>query len=172
VRLFFALQLSKEATARLLPALEGIGHASHLHFTLAFLGEQPESSLALAEEAAAAVHAPAFDLAIGGTGAFPSLQRPRVLWLGVTEGAEQLCAIAEQLRGALRERGFALEDRPFRPHLTIARAKDRGAARALQRVPPGELARMRASEICLVQSVLGKGGAKHTVLRAFPLERG
>jgi 2'-5' RNA ligase len=171
MRLFFALQLSKEATARLLPVLEGIGHASQLHFTLAFLGEQPESSLALAEEAAAAIHAPAFDLAIGGTGAFPSLQRPRVLWLGVTEGAEEISSLAEQLRSALRERGFALDDKPFRPHLTIARVKDRGAAKALQRIPPGELARMRANEICLMQSVLGKGGAKHTVLRGFPLGR-
>jgi 2'-5' RNA ligase len=171
VRLFFALQLSKEATARLLPVLEGIGHASQLHFTLAFLGEQPESSLALVEEAAAAIHAPAFDLAIGGTGAFPSLQRPRVLWLGVTEGAEEISSLAEQLRSALRERGLALDDKPFRPHLTIARVKDRGAAKALQRIPPGELARMRANEICLMQSVLGKGGAKHTVLRGFPLGR-
>ena len=172
MRMFFALQLSEEAKARLQPALAGIARSGQLHFTLAFLGEQPESSLPRIEEAAETVAIPPFDLAIGGTGAFPNLQRPRVLWLGVTAGAAELCAVAEQLRGALRQRGFVLEDRPFRPHLTIARVKDRAEARSLQKVPQGELARMRAGEICLVQSVLGKGGAKHTVLRAFPLGRG
>ncbi len=172
MRLFFALQLSEEAKSRLRPALAGIARGEQLHFTLAFLGEQPESSLQLVYQAAEAVRAKAFELAIAGWGAFPDLKRPRVLWLGVSQGAEQLCAVAEDLRRALRERGFSLEDRPFRPHLTIARVKDRGAAKALERLPKGELARMRANEFCLVQSVLGQSGAKHTVLRAFPLEPG
>ena len=171
MRLFFALQLSEEAKARLRPALAGIARTDQLHFTLAFLGEQPETSLPRLHEAGQAVRVPEFDLAIGGTGAFPNLHRPRVLWLGVMEGAEQLCAVAEQLRGALLERGFSLEDRPFRPHLTIARVKDRAGAKSLEKVPQGELARTKAGEICLVHSVPGKGGARHTVLRAFPLGR-
>jgi 2'-5' RNA ligase len=172
MRLFFGLQLSEEAKARLGPVLAGISRVEQLHFTLAFLGEQPESALARLGEAAETVRAPAFDLAIGGTGAFPNPKSPRVLWLGVMEGAQELCSVAEQLRAALRERGFALEDRPFRPHLTIARVKDRAAARSLQKVPQGELTRMRAGEFALVQSILGRGGAKHTVVRAFPLGRG
>jgi 2'-5' RNA ligase len=172
MRLFFALQLSDDAKSRLRPALSGIAQTEQLHFTLAFLGEQPESALARIQEAAEAVRAQSFELAIAGTGAFPDLKRPRVLWLGVSEGVPQLTALAERLRGTLRERGFTLEDRPFRPHLTIARVKDRRAVKALERVPAGELARMHAGEFTLVESVLGRGGARHTVLRAFPLERG
>jgi 2'-5' RNA ligase len=181
VRLFFALQLSAEAKSRLRPVLDAARRAAgdgfsftraeQLHFTLAFLGEQPESALETLEGAGGAVRAlPAFELAIGGAGAFPNPRRPHVLWLGVTQGAQELCGLAEKLCASLRQRGFALEERPFRPHLTIARVKRGGAQKALQSAPQGELARMRASEICLVQSVLGSEGAKHTVLRAFTLQ--
>jgi len=96
-----------------------------------------------------------------------------VLWLGVTDGKDPLTAVADQLGAALRERGFKLDDRPFRPHLTIGRTKpggDKAARRALEAVPKDELARFTAREIALVQSVLGPNGAKHTVLRAFPLK--
>jgi 2'-5' RNA ligase len=181
VRLFFALPLPDDVKSRLRPPLEaarraageGVGFTrpEQLHFTLAFLGEQAGAELAC--EAGEAVRdLPSFELVIAGAGAFPSARRPRVLWLGVTEGARELCAVADKLCASLRERGFALEDRPFRPHLTLGRVKprdERGASRALATVPGGELARMHAAEICLVQSVLGAGGAKHTVLRSFAL---
>jgi 2'-5' RNA ligase len=110
---------------------------------------------------------------IGGRGAFPSMGRPRVLWLGVTEGAQPLTAVAERLCASLRERGFKLEDRPFKAHLTLGRVKPRGdreARRALETIPPGELARFAVGEVVLMQSTLGPGGAKHSVLRAFRLE--
>src|SRR5207249_2914500 len=105
-------------------------------------------------------------LAIAGAGAFPDARRPRVVWLGTVEGSPQLCAVAERLREALKKRGFALEERPFRPHLTIARIKGRPPRWS---APQGELARMEVSEIVLVHSVLGSGGARHTVLRSFKL---
>src|SRR3989442_784904 len=112
-----------------------------------------------------------FEVALSGAGAFPSPARPRVLWLGVTDGALPLLQAAERLRTALRQRGFTLEERPFRPHLTFARVRPRGersAKRALAAIAPGEFARWTTREACLMQSVLGKGGATHTVLRAFP----
>jgi 2'-5' RNA ligase len=115
---------------------------------------------------------PKFDVAIGGRGAFPGLGRPRVLWLGVTEGAAQMTAVADRLVTGLRERSFKLEGRPFKPHLTLGRVKPRGdrdARRALEAIPLGELAHFTAAEVVLVQSVLGPGGAKHTVVHAFPL---
>jgi 2'-5' RNA ligase len=184
VRLFFAMPLPDDVKSRLRSALaaaqgaagEGLSFtkAEQLHFTLAFLGEQPGAELAC--EAGEAVRdLPSFELVIAGSGAFPSALRPRVLWLGVTEGARELCAVADKLCASLRQRGFALEDRPFRPHLTLGRVKprgERGASRALAALPGGELARMRAGEISLLQSVLGAGGARHTVLRSFALRPG
>ena len=179
MRLFFALNLPDDVRSALQPAVEaarrsggdGVGftRVEQLHFTLAFLGETGRF-----DDACAAVPAlpPAFELSIAGRGAFPGLGRPRVLWLGVGEGAQLLCDVADRLCASLRERGFRLDDRPFKPHLTLGRVKPRGdklARRALEAVPAGELARFTAREIALVQSVLGPGGAKHTVLRTFPL---
>jgi 2'-5' RNA ligase len=183
MRLFLAVRLPEPARERLRPALEagrtaagasvGFARIEQLHFTLAFLGEQPEEALARACEAAEkASELPQFELAISGRGAFPGMSRPRVLWLGVGEGAAALTALAEKLCGGLRERGFKLEDRPFRPHLTLARVRPRGdrdARRALEAIPPGELTRFTVRELSLMQSVLGSSGAKHTELRAFPL---
>ncbi len=181
MRLFFALELPDQVRDKLRPVIDrarraapgGVGftRVEQLHFTLAFLGETERFDDACAA-AAAVSDLPAFDLAIGGGGAFPSPSRPRVLWLAVTEGAAPLCAVAEKLAAGLRERNFALEDRKFRPHLTLGRVKPRGdreARRALESLPSGELVRFRAREIVLVQSVLGANGAKHTVLQAFAL---
>jgi threonyl-tRNA synthetase len=76
-------------------------------------------------------------------------------------------AVAGRLREALAQRLFELEDRPFRPHLTIARVK--GRPPKLPSEAPRELARFEAREIALVQSVLGRGGARHTVVQTFAL---
>jgi len=179
MRLFFALPLPAEVKGKLRPLVEGARKVSaegvaftkveQLHFTLAFLGEQraPEEALSAGE---ALRDVPAFELVLSGVGAFPSTMRPRVLWIGVTQGGQEMVAAADRLRSALQQRGFALEDRKFRPHLTLGRVRpqgDRGAKQALATIPPGELARCTAHEACLMQSVLGKGGATHTVLRSF-----
>ena len=152
---------------------DGVGFTKidQLHFTLAFLGEQPGPDDALAAGESLRDLA-AFDLVLSGVGAFPSTMRPRVIWLGVTGGAAELIAAAERLQKALRERGFALEERKFRPHLTLGRVRpqgERGAKRAMAVIPSGELARCSARGACLMQSVLGgRSGATHTVVRAFP----
>jgi 2'-5' RNA ligase len=179
MRLFFALQLPDDVRSALRPHVEaaqrigresvGFTRVEQLHFTLAFLGETER-----VDDAVAAVPAlpAAFELSIAGRGAFPGLGRPRVLWLGVGEGAQPLCDLAAALCTGLRESGFKLDDRPFKPHLTLGRVKPRGdklARRALEAVPAAELARFTVREIALVQSVLGSGGAKHTPLRTFSL---
>lgn len=187
MRLFFSLPLPEAGRDALRPVVESarasagravsFGKVEQLHFTLAFLGEQPEERMdaacAAAEEALRGIQA--FDLVIGGGGAFPSAGRPRVLWLGAPAGGPQLVELASRLSSCLRERGFSLEERPFRAHLTLGRAKpggERDARRALAALPSGELVRMRVEEIRLVRSILGAGGAKHVDLRAFRLGTG
>jgi RNA 2',3'-cyclic 3'-phosphodiesterase len=181
MRLFFALPLPSEVKETLRPLLDearkvsggGVGFTKpeQLHFTLAFLGEQPgpEEALAAGESLR---EVPRFELVLSGVGAFPSTMRPRVLWIGVTGGAAELIAAAERLQRALRERGFTLEERKFRPHLTLGRVRpqgERGAKRALAVIPSGELARCSVRGACLMQSVLGgRTGATHTVVRMFP----
>ena len=110
----------------------------NLHFTLKFLGGITPSQLtgvvAAAHEVAARTQR--FSITLAGLGAFPSARRPRVVWIGVSSGAGHLVALAEDLDVALRQMRVAREDRPFRPHLTIARVRD--ASPAARRLSPGQ----------------------------------
>ena len=181
MRLFFALPVPGEAKEALRGPLDAAKKASadgvgftrveQLHFTLAFLGEQRDADEALAAGETLR-QSPQFEVALAGVGAFPNTARPRVLWLGVSSGAAELISLAERLQVELRSRGFSLDDRHFRPHLTVGRVRprgERGAKHALAALPPAEFARWTAHEACLMQSVLGRGGATHTILRSFPL---
>jgi 2'-5' RNA ligase len=177
MRLFFSVPVPAEARRALRAPIEAaraaagkaasFGNLDQLHFTLAFLGEQPESAVAPACAAAAAVRADAFALRLRGAGAFPNLNRPRVLWIGA-DGAQPLCEMAAALRRELLQRGISLDEKPFRPHLTIARMRGgrltSGALAPLQELD----LEMPVRELVLVHSVLGRG-ARHQALRAFPL---
>jgi 2'-5' RNA ligase len=91
------------------------------HVTVLFLGHVPEDRLP-AIEAACAMAAPnvdAFELTLSGLGGFPDLRRPRVVWLGL-EDSPALHALHATFRDALADRA-SLEDRPFQPHVTLAR---------------------------------------------------
>lgn len=99
---------------------------AHLHFTLRFLGEIPLAQVArvkLAAREAAGGVAP-FAISLRSLGAFPSFQRPQVVWISVEEGREALQGLAQRLDGLLAAHRFAPEQRPFRPHLTLGRVRD------------------------------------------------
>ena len=185
MRLFFSVPLSDAARKAAAAVLRDIKRAAgadaplswskdeQLHFTLAFLGEQPEEALPRAREAAApCVELRAFDVDLRGAGAFPNSRRPRVIWLGVGEGAQQLEQLAGRLCTGLRERGFVLEERPFRGHLTAARVKpggERAAARALQAAPRESIAKFAVERLCLMQSKLSPHGAQHSLVHEINL---
>jgi 2'-5' RNA ligase len=100
----------------------------NLHYTLRFLGDLGEDgarrAAQAAAEAAAAHHA--FDACLGGLGAFPNPPKARVLWIGLSQGAEALTALARAVEDALRRKGFGRADRPFAAHLTIGRVRELG----------------------------------------------
>ena len=140
-----------------------------LHLTVKFLGETeeglvPEIVTAI-REACADVRP--FQVTVRGTGAFPSLSRMNVIWVGV-EGAEPIGRIAEDLEGALESLGFAAERRPWKAHVTLARVKGH---RDLDRVR--EILQSRRDEVFgshqvdrihLKKSVLTSGGAQYSVV--------
>lgn len=97
----------------------------NLHLTLRFLGDVPEDRIAAVGQAltAAARRLSPFDLGVRGAGAFPRLEEPRVLWAGI-EGCPELQALHQAVEAALVEQGWPREERPFRPHLTLARARE------------------------------------------------
>ncbi len=135
----------------------------NFHLTLHFLGEMErdviEEMPALFGQALG-THAP-FEVELQGAGAFPSLNKPRVIWVGVGRGSEALASLHEALKGPLAQLGLRVEDRPFKPHLTLGRARG-----AIGRPCREEIRRGRdlghgsclVSRVILYQSVLRPSG--------------
>jgi len=101
----------------------------NMHLTLKFLGDTDESLIPdiCRRISQAADRFTPFRVAFAHAGAFPSIQRPRTLWLGVAEGAEQMIALQAEVESALRELRFPREHRRFNPHLTLGRVRGGGA---------------------------------------------
>jgi 2'-5' RNA ligase len=95
----------------------------NLHWTLQFLGDLGDVEIAEVCRTVGRVAArhESFDLVARGVGAFPSIARPRTLWLAASDGAESLCALQDDLAEELAEMGFRGENRRFVPHLTLGR---------------------------------------------------
>jgi 2'-5' RNA ligase len=156
--------------------------AGQLHITIRFLGGVPIRSIGGIDEGLrrAARGCADFTLRLGGVSAFPSLRRPRVLWLGA-EPRPELSTLYSAVETALERCGFDPEDRAFRPHVTLGRVK-RGShggsgppdvsaelARAAEAV--GFRAELEVSHLYLMRSRLGPAGATHTVEGEYPLGR-
>jgi len=141
-----------------------------IHLTLAFLGEvAPPLSDQVVEAMGQAIPEIApFRLAIGGLGTFPPRGAPRVLWLGIVAGVHETVALQSALARRLRALGADLEDRPFRPHVTIGRFK---AARPSDRIAAADananarsregVATMMVDRVTLFESRLSSQGASH-----------
>lgn len=99
-----------------------------LHITLHFLGNVPAARLPAVEDATrrSAASARPHRLELAGLGAFPSVRNPRVIWVGLQggPGLDQLMRLSEALERELEGAGFPREERPFRPHITLARTRD------------------------------------------------
>jgi 2'-5' RNA ligase len=145
-----------------------------LHLTLKFLGDTPaervdDISRLMGETAN---RFSPFVIQLGRRGAFPSVQRPQVIWLGVEGGAE-LERLAEELDAGLSELGFARETRLFRAHLTLGRVRSQQDAEALSRrlreEVPLSATRWSVERIELFRSELRPQGSVYTSLCCHPL---
>lgn len=97
-----------------------------LHFTLKFLGDTPEKEIGRLNEAlqSITVGLKPFEIRLGKPGCFPERGDPRILWIGLAEGEKELGVLAGLVEVACAQAGFPAADRPFKPHLTLARAKE------------------------------------------------
>lgn len=149
----------------------------NVHYTLRFLGELGESRAAAAARAgeAAVVGLSRFALKLGGPGAFPSARKPRVLWLGATEGGEELGILARSLEEALRRERFEPADRPFAPHLTLGRVRDPGGGGAAGAVAEAFLrgafpaASFPVESLLLIHSTLHPQGSRYEPIGRYTL---
>lgn len=140
-----------------------------VHLTLKFLGEVlPEdlSRLARALEPVAR-HAEPFDACTSALGVFPSERRARILWSGIGEGATDLVALAHTVDSLLEPEGFAREERPFVPHLTLGRARRPTPFDPTSANPPK--LRFAVRKIDLVQSGQHASGVTYSTLAEYEL---
>jgi RNA 2',3'-cyclic 3'-phosphodiesterase len=182
IRCFLALKIRAEpALRRVLKELAEMGRAlkaiepENLHVTLKFFAAAEPALIPEIHAVAtlAAARQTRDQLTLAGLGVFPHAQRPNVVWAGLAgPGAQTLGALARDLETSLEPLGFPREDRPFTPHLTLARVKAK---------PPETLRELLAchtktvfgtaavDEIELIRSELGPDGPRYTVLERSPL---
>lgn len=185
MRLFVAVDLSPETRAQVSDVQEQLGAAlasrrppriswvkpDVAHVTMRFLGEVPEQH---AERIANLLGSRQlvdrrFEIAWETVGAFPDVRKPRVLWIGATRGTDSLGALAGVVRERLATVG-ADEDRPFRPHVTIARVRDPGVGVSW----PTVLSKVhltptvsQVDHVTLYRSQLSPKGPRYTAMATF-----
>jgi 2'-5' RNA ligase len=184
MRLFVALNLPKKERDRIHRASRALRDQEmpvrwvvpdNYHLTLKFLGEVRGDRVGRIDEILARVAAGCqpFSAGLGGFGAFPSVRRPRVLWLGV-EPSPALRCLKQDVEWGLADLGFERETRAFHPHLTLGRVEpenEAGAFRGLDALVAGLSynGSVDVRSVDLMQSQTGKGGSQYSVVSSHPL---
>ena len=143
----------------------------NIHITMRFLGNITPPTVEKIFEEMKKVQFTPFDVKIQGTGVFPHMRYPRVVWVGITEGADQMRCIFRQLEPRLRKLGFAPDSKGFSPHLTIARVKSgRNKAELVKCISENansEFGVIRAECLRLKRSNLTPKGPVYSTLKEF-----
>ena len=183
MRLFTAITLPQDvivALARLMDRLRPTARVnwssiSNLHITTKFIGEWPKERL---DELTAALQAlperEPIPIEVRGLGFFPNPHSPRVFWAAVHAGPE-LAALARATDQALQLLGVPAEQRPFSPHLTLARIKEpvpvQGLRQAIASLPSTEFGAFTADRFHLYLSQLNPGGSVYTRLSDYAFRK-
>jgi len=148
----------------------------NLHWTLKFLGDVDLTDVATISAALQQVarETEPFEVVAQGVGAFPRLERPRTLWLGVSQGGEQLAELADRIDAALAPLRFKPEGRRYTPHLTLGRVRGRHhlaeLSEALSEHADFHAGTVLVDEIVIFSSQLQPGGSVHEPLAHFELQ--
>jgi len=182
MRLFTGLDLPPEVVRNLEQLLERLrpkapiqwGPPANLHITTKFIGEWPEARLDELKTALETLPGrPLIPIQIHKLAFFPNPHSPRVFTCGVE--APGLEALAKDTDGATAALGIESEKRPFSPHLTLARIRDRVHLQPLREtiaaLPSLDFGRFEADRFFLYQSRPGAGGSVYTKLAAFSLSK-
>jgi 2'-5' RNA ligase len=181
MRLFVALTPPAEAVAELRANISALRELApdlrwtrpeQWHLTLAFLGEVGDDARdeLLRRLGRVATRHPALPLRLGGGGRFGN----RVLWTGVQTDGDRLRRLADSVQAAARRSGLPVEQRTYRPHLTLARATGPVDLQPLvERLASSTGESWVATELHLIRSRLGAGpdgSARHEPIAGWPLD--
>lgn len=183
MRLFTGIDLPRDVKEKLDVLISHLRTTAHikwspaynLHITTKFLGEWPKERLDELEVQLRTVHVDApVKINVRGLGWFPNPHSPRVFWAAV-EASPSLAELARATEAACAAVGARKEDRPFSPHLTLARVKQVAPLAALRRaiaeLESVEFGSFTAECFYLYLSEPGPSGSIYTPLKEFPLPR-
>lgn len=153
---------------------------SGVHLTLKFLGNVAGNRIAEITQTieAASSGVPPFQLEVKGLGVFPSLKRVQIIWVGLEGDIAQLCQLQQRIESSLAPLGFPPEGRPFTPHLTLARVRERATPEERQSL--GQFVasarfetvyRFGVDSVYLMRSQLTREGAIYSQIWAVKLNR-
>lgn len=189
VRAFIAVEIPADIRQAIGDATAGVRSAigplvrwvpvNNMHLTLKFLGDVAPSSVEMLSQMlrAEAELIPCFDIHLGRVGAFPSLRRPRVIFIGIQAPAA-LAALQHGIEAGARRLGYELEERDYSPHLTMGRVKQSITAleqqlirRALEETTIDSPGTARVDSVHLYRSDLKPSGSVYTRLYSAPLKK-
>ena len=178
IRCFVAIEIPKPIQALLEPVQTHLQSeirtvswtkSGNFHLTLKFLGDVHAEAMGAVTEAVknvAATQLP-FSIEFGGIGAFPTLARPRVIWVGIKRGAATVSHLAKGVNLELKRLGFPMDNR-FHPHLTLGRLRSpmnlQSLKSLLRKYDTIDGATVSVNEITVMQSQLHPNGAIYTPL--------
>jgi 2'-5' RNA ligase len=147
-----------------------------MHITLLFLGDVDDRELHAICKSVKEVAAsePPFALRVAGVGAFPTPRRPKILWCGITDGADPLQRLNAALEEQMLELGcYRKEERGYTPHLTLGRVKGDSGSLTLAAEIPKRLAwdggTTTIDEVLIYSSEMERDGPVYTVIGRAPL---
>jgi 2'-5' RNA ligase len=179
IRTFIAVDIGQEIRDRIVSLQENLARSGvevkwvepeNLHITLLFLGEVEAKEIAQVcriVQQGVEERAP-FTLSVETVGCFPNARRPRIVWVGIGTGTQELCAIHDALEVPLEELGFRREERKYTPHITMGRVKsDRPTdtlSAALAKRADWSGGEVSIGEVLVMGSELKSDGPEYTVL--------
>jgi 2'-5' RNA ligase len=146
----------------------------NIHVTLKFLGEVSEEKIneVFSATEKAVEGARKFTMSLRGTGAFPNLRRPRVIWVGAGSGGGELSQMAVRIEQEMEKIGFPKEKRKYSAHFTIGRVKSpKNIEKLMELVSSSDFQteEIEVNEVVVIRSQLDPGGAIYTPLKKIPL---
>jgi RNA 2',3'-cyclic 3'-phosphodiesterase len=147
---------------------------ANIHLTLAFLGDTEDESIktlaGMLKEKCTGFHE--FEFLLAGTGVFKNFRDPRVIWVGI-QSPEKLLMLNNTITDGLKENGFDIEERQFKPHLTLCRIKSvkdtENLKNVMERYRDTEFQEVEVKKVILFESILMQTGPLYKPLGNFAL---
>ena len=188
MRLFVAVEVAPDVVAAVVELIDRLQQRAkklapearltwvtteRIHVTVRFIGHVENDEVdAIREALALPLAVPPFDVTIAGAGTFPAKGPPRVVWAGLRNGRDGLGAIEKEVSARLARLGLEPEDRPYNPHLTLARVREAAglkSAALLDGISETTLGISRVRAITLFESRLSPKGPTYLALQHTPL---